>query len=337
MFGQRVRQARQARGLTQSELAARAGVSRQLVGTVENGRHLPRVDAALALAAALGETVESLHGSRDDTVEAVVGALPGDGMPVRAGRVGDQLVCAPMQPAFDGWGIADGTVSHGTVQLLDEARPGTVVVGCDPALGLAARILSDRSSESVLAVGASTAEAVTALTNGRTHACVVHGPEGGLPPSDHGVARWHLARWRVGLGAPSDLGTGWIQRALAGRGAVVQRRSGAGSQAAFERAVQAQGGTVPEGPLVDGHVEAAWLAARMGLPAVTIEPTARSAGLAFHPLEDHVAQLWVARDWVDEPGVRRLGDVLTSPGFARRLDAVGGYDLAGCGTPLAAG
>ncbi len=337
MFGQRVRLARQARDLTQAELAARAGVSRQLVGAVETGRHLPRVDAALALAAALGETVEALHGPRDDTVEAVVGGLPADGMPVRAGRVGDRLVCAPMQPAFDGWGIADGVVSSGELQLHDEARPGAVVVGCDPALGLAARIVSERSAESVLAVGAATGEAIPALAAGRAHACVVHGPEGALPPSDPGVVRWHLARWQVGLGAPSDLGAGWVRRALAGRGAVVQRRSGAGSQSAFERAVQAEGGEVPDGPLVEGHVEAAWLAARVGLPAVTIEPTARSAGLVFHALEDHVAQLWVARDGVDQPGVRRLGDVLTSPGFARRLDAVGGYDLAGCGTLLAAG
>jgi DNA-binding XRE family transcriptional regulator len=52
-----LRELREAAGLTQAELAARAGVSRQLVGAVEVGRHLPRVDAALALAAALNVDV----------------------------------------------------------------------------------------------------------------------------------------------------------------------------------------------------------------------------------------------------------------------------------------
>lgn len=67
-----------------------------------------------------------------------------------------------------------------------------------------------------------------------------------------------------------------------------------------------------------------------------IEPAALAAGLAFHPLEAHAAELWVAEDWLDEPGVRRLREALTSQGLARRLEAVGGYDLAGCGTAVGA-
>jgi DNA-binding transcriptional ArsR family regulator/DNA-binding XRE family transcriptional regulator len=47
-------------GLTQAQLAELAGVSRQLVGAVEADRHLPRVDAAVRLAAALSTTVEEL-------------------------------------------------------------------------------------------------------------------------------------------------------------------------------------------------------------------------------------------------------------------------------------
>ena len=47
-------------GLTQTELAASAGVSRQLVAAVEAGVNTPAVDAALRLAQALGCSAEDL-------------------------------------------------------------------------------------------------------------------------------------------------------------------------------------------------------------------------------------------------------------------------------------
>jgi putative transcriptional regulator len=56
----RVREAREARGWTQAELANRIGVSRKTVNTVENGVFLPSTVVALKLAAALGTSVEAL-------------------------------------------------------------------------------------------------------------------------------------------------------------------------------------------------------------------------------------------------------------------------------------
>lgn len=55
-----VRAARQAAGLTQAELAAEVGVSRQTVVAVEAGDYAPSVYLALAVAARLGSTVEAL-------------------------------------------------------------------------------------------------------------------------------------------------------------------------------------------------------------------------------------------------------------------------------------
>jgi len=51
-------------GLTQAELAERAGVSRKTVNTVENGVFTPSVLVALSLARALDTTVEGLFGLR---------------------------------------------------------------------------------------------------------------------------------------------------------------------------------------------------------------------------------------------------------------------------------
>ena len=83
-------------GLTQAELAARAGVSRQLVAAVEAGHNTPAVDAALGLARALTTSVEELFADTPpDVVPALGGHLP-DGAPLRVGRVADQLVAAEL-------------------------------------------------------------------------------------------------------------------------------------------------------------------------------------------------------------------------------------------------
>jgi putative transcriptional regulator len=47
-------------GLTQGELAERAGVSRKTVNTVENGVFVPSTILALKLAAVLGRRVEDI-------------------------------------------------------------------------------------------------------------------------------------------------------------------------------------------------------------------------------------------------------------------------------------
>jgi putative transcriptional regulator len=56
----RVREAREARGLTQAELAGLVGVSRKTINTVENKIFVPSTVLALRLAKALGTTVEAL-------------------------------------------------------------------------------------------------------------------------------------------------------------------------------------------------------------------------------------------------------------------------------------
>ena len=56
----RLREAREACGWTQADLAERIGVSRKTVNTVENGVFVPSTIIALKLAGAFGEPVESL-------------------------------------------------------------------------------------------------------------------------------------------------------------------------------------------------------------------------------------------------------------------------------------
>jgi transcriptional regulator with XRE-family HTH domain len=53
-FGQRLREVRQARGMSRAELAERAEVSRPYLGYLERGTTTPGIDLLVRLAAALG-------------------------------------------------------------------------------------------------------------------------------------------------------------------------------------------------------------------------------------------------------------------------------------------
>lgn len=65
-------------GLTQTDLAASAGVSRQLVAAVEAGVNTPAVDAALRLAQALECSAEDLFDARPRRSIGVVASRPAD-------------------------------------------------------------------------------------------------------------------------------------------------------------------------------------------------------------------------------------------------------------------
>ncbi len=55
-----LREAREAKGWTQAQLAERIGVSRKTINTIENGIFVPSTVIALKLARAFGRSVEEL-------------------------------------------------------------------------------------------------------------------------------------------------------------------------------------------------------------------------------------------------------------------------------------
>lgn len=330
-IGRRLRAARLAVGWTQPQLAARAGVSRQLIGAIEAGRHLPRVDAGLALAEALATDAAGLFGRFSPPVDIYTQRPPPEGGLVRSSLVGDRVVTASPRLGFDGWDLADGMVKGGAVVRLGRTTPGIVIGGCEPALILLERVLREAGS-AALAVTMSSASAISALREGLLHAAVVHGPaaKSSPPPVDLTVTRLHLTRWQVGVAAPADAAPDWWKKALSGRVPVVQREPGARVQEAFESAVGVSGGQIP-GPVVGSHLEVARLVVATGTPGVTIEPAALAVGAAFQPIEAHSAALWIDRRWMNEPAVTDALTVLVGGRFAAQLEAIGGYELTGLG------
>ena len=206
--GARLRLARQARGLSQQQLAGVAGVTRQAVSAVESGHSDPSLRVALGLARALGMTVEELFGPGDlgDPVLAQpVAAVDGPGSRVALATVGDTFVALPLHadtaarlgfsPAG---GLAVGSpsapagVSRGVrepwnlvpVRPIGPPRPTVVVAGCDPALPLLETPLALLDPPLAFAWWpCGSGEALRLAAAGLVHAAGVHrvGPAG--PPA----------------------------------------------------------------------------------------------------------------------------------------------------------
>jgi DNA-binding XRE family transcriptional regulator len=326
-------------GLTQTQLASRAGVSRQLVAAVEAGHNAPAVDSALRLAQALGTTVEDLFSPPMPSVTPALGGELPDDTPLRVGRVGDQIVAAGLPDhgtAGPVWATPDGIAYEGKLRLFPNASPaGLVLAGCDPALGVADAMLRGLGSRSLLAISTATGTALDALRNGRVHAAVVHGLEGQLPEPPVAVSRVHLASWFVGLAVPAKQGRRALDSVLTSMTQIAQRDPAAASQQALQRALDKAGVTTsPRGPRVDGHIDAARTASLLNCAAITTEAAAHAFELSFLPIEQHTVQIWLAERWLDHPAADALGNLISSTAFTQRISQIRGYDLTGCGTRL---
>ncbi len=332
--GRRIRNQREHLGLSQSELAASTGMSRQSIGAIESGTNLPRVDVAIAIAGALGLSVNDLFGGPNQAVDALTGMTPTDGN-VRVGRVGEQLVASPVRRSSSGYESIDAVVANGHLELISKVMPGLVVAGCEPGLAIIEQSLRE-SGVGAMWVATSTDAALEAVDSGRAHAAAVHGNKRDLDRLARAkrLQRIHFATWRVGLSAGDGIATGWQRRALRGEMPVVQREDGATIQRVFKEFLETDSKSAP-GPVAATHLEAANRGLWAGIPALTFEPAATSIGLDFHPLATHVVELWISPDFDDDPALVAALNLVSGRRFARSLEAIGGYDLEHIGTRVA--
>jgi putative molybdopterin biosynthesis protein len=252
--GTGLRIARQTRGFSQQQLAGMAGVSRQAVSAVESGHSDPSLRVALALAQALGMSVEQLFGPGEPTapvtaVSVAPLAAPGVGGQAVGERVmlapvGDRFVALPLR-GDTGVGLgflpAGGLAVRGdritpsgpsappaafeeiAVRPIGPPRPTVVVAGCDPALPLLATPLSLLDPPVAFAWWpCGSGEALRLARAGLVHAAGVHTQTGngdggaGLPAGAEVVG---FTAWREGLTVRPDL-----RAVVTGLDAIARRR-----------------------------------------------------------------------------------------------------------------
>jgi putative molybdopterin biosynthesis protein len=369
--GANLRLARQARGFSQQQLASMAGVSRQAVSAVESGHSDPSLRVALALAQALGLSVEELFGPGEPAkpVTAVsVAPLRGRTDRVALAPVGDRFVALPLRGDsgsglgfLPAGGLANpanlagtATVTGGRdaggfelvpVRPIGPPRPTLVVAGCDPALPLLATPLALLDPPVAFAWWpCGSAAALRLARQGLVHVAGVHtqgdSAETGLPLPD-GADIVGFTAWREGLAVRPDLKpvvTGLD--AIAKHGLrIVNREPGAEARRLLDAERRRLGLDAADLPgyatQAAGHLQvASAVAAGLAEAGVASEPAARAYGLAFVPLAEERFSLVVPGEHAASREVQALLKVLSSPWLLAQLGSLPGYDAATCGDRL---
>jgi molybdate-binding protein/DNA-binding XRE family transcriptional regulator len=356
----RVRRLREVRGLSQIELAAAVGLTRQSVHSIESGRSIPAVDVALRLANILDCSVESLFGetatgaqltaepvTESKTCRVALAHIAGKwfSYPLERTKVGcsaDALVVRRTQ----------GKVAVDVLRSTAEARENIVLMGCAPALGLLCdRLNSSTGPGRFLWIGQSSTTALTALNTQRTHVAGVHLVDARTGEANVPDVRKHtpkvpvvlvtLARWEVGIVASTRV-QGRVKNVshLGRRGIrLVTREPGSGARRLLERELKQSGVSVDvvkqARVMVHGHLEVAEaIALGAGDAGIATRDAAMAFDLDFTPLSEERFDLVVPRDDMNDPRLARMFDVMTSAPLRRELSSLG-YDVTACGDRVA--
>jgi len=197
-FSNHLKSIRTQKGFSQGELAARAGITRQAVSSIESNLYLPTTAVALHLASVLACRVEDLFsiGIAEDIVEGeLIGHLPERDMQassirVKVSMVGSKTVVRPVSglgealsftvPA-DGYVVeVQGQTSGAMVRVkLSRDRQAIEqeisVAGCDPAIFLVgAHMRRHKDQTSVVGWTMGSMAALQALQRGEVHVAGLH-------------------------------------------------------------------------------------------------------------------------------------------------------------------
>lgn len=365
----RLAQLRKGRGIAASELARRVNVSRQTIYAIEAGTYVPNTEVALHLARELEVTVDELF-TLPPALPTAGGAIAAEvlcnspavpGQPVRICRVGSRWVGVPVSAAPCYMPEADGVVqqltrSHDRADLAvfsepEAAQERLVLAGCDPAMGLLARMVERISGVEVVCASASSELALAWLKAGKVHIAGAHLEDPGsgefnlpfihrkFPGEDLSVVTF--ARWEEGLvtapGNPKgvrkidDLGKRNVR--------FVNRESGSGSRALLDRLLKGAGLDAARVKgyerVVFGHLAAAYCVATGEADAcLATRSAALTFGLAFVPLRSERYDLVMRRRTAELSSAKAFVDVLQRATLRRKLEGLAGYDTAQTGASV---
>ncbi len=361
---------RRSRGLAASQLAQRAGVSRQTIYAIEAGSFVPNTEVALKLARELEVPVEELFslaaeeaGAPQAIESELLSPAPAvKGQAVQVCRLGSRLVSVPVNALAAFLPEADGVVSgprrrEGRAELVlfspeDTFSKRLVLAGCDPAIGLLTRMVERLSGVEIISAFAASRLALDWLKAGKVHIAGTHLKDAqtgefnlpilrrDYPGEDFAVVTF--AHWEEGfVVAPGNPKRIRSAACLARRGVrCINREPGSGSRALLD-SLLGQAGISPAklagyARIAHGHLPASYAVyAGEADCCLATRSAARAFGIDFIPLQSERYDFVLRRRSLDVPAIRDFLDVLQKSALRRKLEVLAGYDTAQTGAVLA--
>ena len=333
--GNRLRQQRTVLGLTQVELAARAGISRTAVTAIEGDRLVPSVASALAIARALGTTVENLFGDEASKPEAVVWAWPSPLNSASCWRaeVAGRTVLYPASTTPMLTMLPDQQAKSARLSEAVRATDTLVMACCDPAAGLLASQFAAATGMRLIVLPRSSRQSIEMLRDRLVHLAGLHlatldEPEGNsqliLSALGTGYQTVRLARWQEGVVFSRSAGFRSIGGMLKAKLRWIGRESGSGARQCLDRIFENRSG--PRQIAFDhrGVVEAVrtgWADAGICIQLVSAE-----AGLNFLPVQNEAFDVCFPSELADDHRIKAFLNVVRSTTYRKLISDLPGYD-----------
>ena len=341
-------------GLSQAELARRAGLSRAGISALETGRLVPSTAAALALAAALGCTVEALFrlpGGQRGSARATWAWPPQGEGPCRywQAEIGGRLLHYPVEVSPLGLLPHDGLFQDGAFgdhPDTDAART-LVLASCDPAVGLLAAELARAADLRLIVVPRSSRGALELLARGLVHAAGIHLARSEQEDGNALAVRQHLgaaggqefqlirlADWEEGIALAPALGLTTVRAAVNARLRWVGREPGSGARQCLDELPGKTSRNDPARPML---CRARSSRGRRCDPrhwadaGVCLRLTSEEAGLSFLSVRSEAYDICFPDAFGGDPRLRALLQAARSASFRRSLGELPGYHTSRTG------
>lgn len=326
---------RRARGWSQGELAARAGISRAAVSSIEVGSVTPSVRVALELARVLGVSVEEIFEQGGPGRESARWAWPPRGTDggYWIGREADGIRHYPVEALSMNSFPPDGMASRGNFRTLRENPPPTLTLAtCDPAANLLAAEFGRRSGARMLVFPRNTSDGLDLLCRGAVAVAGLHASTPDDPGANLTRVRetlgvgWVLVRaadWHSGFALPSSDRTRSGAALARGNRRWALREPGAVARESLEGLL---GSRKPRGRVVRGHREVAE-AVRAGWAnaGVCVEWCAAESGLNFVRQRTEALDFVFHKRLLPDMRIQKLLDLLESRAWRAFLATLPGY------------
>jgi len=342
-----LRERRVAAGWSQQEVAGKSGLSRPAVSAIETGRMVPSVAAAMALASALGCTVEDLFRSgRAGRADTRQWAWTGDGAACASfweATVGARTLLFPFEQTLLGVLPTDGRRDGDRESRHPSFDPQRtlVIASCDPAIGLLAAELGRTSSLRLLPLVRSSRKALELLGRDLVHVAGLHLQGSDDAGANERVVREMLgtgytlvrvSRWQEGVALNTDKQFRTVGQVLRAKLRWVGREEGSGARRVLDALLGSRARPVGYHHIAHDHTSVAeTLRSGWAQAGICLRLVAEINGLEFLPVQQEDYDFCYRSDREDDPRIQALLDVVGSRSYRHQIDDLPGYDAGQAG------